>query len=342
MAELIVAVAAAVLISAMCSLFEAVLYSVPVGHIESLANADRKAGRILQRLRENVDRPIAAILSLNTIANTAGAAVAGAAAASVFGEAWVGYFSAAFTLAILMFSEVIPKTAGVVYNRPLASVVAPPLALLVWLFRPLIWLCGMVTRVVSQGREPEHVSEEEILGLARMGQQTGALESDHAAAIANILTLQDKSVRDIMTPRTVVFALPASTTVEELRAREGAFEHSRIPLYDKSTDDVVGIVLGREVLAAMAGSPGDARLEEMMRPVDFVAESVGLDRLLRMFMEKRQHLLIVLDEFGGLAGVVTLEDVIEEILGQEIVDEFDRVADLRDLARRRRERTLDS
>ena len=341
MAELIVAVAAAVLISAMCSLFEAVLYSVPVGHIESLANADRKAGRILQRLRENVDRPIAAILSLNTIANTAGAAVAGAAAASVFGEAWVGYFSAAFTLAILMFSEVIPKTAGVVYNRPLALVVAPPLALLVWLFRPLIWLCGMVTRVVSQGREPEHVSEEEILGLARMGQQTGALESDQAAAIANILTLQDKSVRDIMTPRTVVFALHASTTLEELRTR-GTFEHSRIPVYDKNPDDVVGIVLGREVLAAMAGGSGEARLEEMMRPVDFVAESVGLDRLLRMFMEKRQHLLIVLDEFGGLAGVVTLEDVIEEILGQEIVDEFDRVADLRELARRRRERTLDA
>lgn len=341
MAELIVAVAAAVLISAMCSLFEAVLYSVPVGHIESLANADRKAGRILQRLRENVDRPIAAILSLNTIANTAGAAVAGAAAASVFGEAWVGYFSAAFTLAILMFSEVIPKTAGVVYNRPLASVVASPLAMLVWLFRPLIWLCGMVTRVVSRGREPEHVSGEEILGLARMGQQTGALESDHAAAIANILTLQDKSVRDIMTPRTVVFALPASTTLEELHTR-GTFEHSRIPVYDKNADDVVGIVLGREVLAAMAGGSGEARLEEMMRPVDFVAESVGLDRLLRMFIERRQHLLIVLDEFGGLAGVVTLEDVIEEILGQEIVDEFDRVADLRELARRRRERTLDA
>ncbi|MCY3761617.1 MAG: hemolysin family protein [Gemmatimonadetes bacterium] len=341
MAELIVAVAAAVLISAMCSLFEAVLYSVPVGHIESLANADRKAGRILQRLRENVDRPIAAILSLNTIANTACAAVAGAAAATVFGQAGVGRCSAAFTLAGVMFSEVIPKTAGVVYNRPLALVVAPPLALLVWLFRPLIWLCGMVTRVVSQGREPEHVSEEEILGLARMGQQTGALESDQAAVIANILTLQDKSVRDIMTPRTVVFALPASTTLEELRTR-GTFEHSRIPVYDKNPDDVVGIVLGREVLAAMAGGSGEARLEEMMRPVDFVAESVGLDRLLRMFMEKRQHLLIVLDEFGGLAGVVTLEDVIEEILGQEIVDEFDRVADLRELARRRRERTLDA
>ena len=340
MTELIFAVAAAVLISAMCSLFEAVLYSVPVGHIESLANADRKAGRILQRLRGNVDRPIAAILSLNTIANTAGAAVAGAAAAKVFGEAWVGYFSAAFTLAILMFSEVIPKTAGVVYSRPLAAVIAGPLALLVWLFSPLIWLCGMATRVVSRGREPEHVSEEEILGLARMGQQSGALEADHAAVIANILTLQDKSVRDIMTPRTVVFALPASTTVEELRARGGTFEHSRIPVYDKNADDVVGIVLGREVLAAMAGGRGKARLEEVMRPVDFVAGSVTLDRLLRIFMERRQHLLMVLDEFGGLAGLVTLEDVIEEILGQEIVDEFDKVVDLRELARRRRERTL--
>lgn len=342
MIELIVAVAAAVLISAMCSLFEAVLYSVPIGYIETLANTESKAGRILQRLRENVDRPIAAILSLNTIANTAGAAVAGSAAARVFGEAWIGYFSAAFTLVILMFSEVIPKTAGVVYSRPLASIIARPLALLVWFFQPLIWTCGRVTQVVSRGHKPEHVSEDEILGLARIGRQTGVIDANQAEAIENILSLEKKSVRDIMTPRTVAVMLSAATTVEKLRQKKKVLDYSRVPLYDKDTEDVVGMVNRRDVLTAMADDRGELRLEEMMRPVDFVAESVSLDRVLRMFMERRQHLMMVLDEFGGLAGLVTLEDVLEEILGQEIVDEFDQVADLRELARQRRQRTLDT
>ena len=339
MLELVAAVAAAVLISAMCSLFEAVLYAVPIGHIESLASGGRKAGRILRRMREDVDRPIAAILSLNTIANTAGAAVAGAAALKVFGDAWLAYFSAAFTLAILMFSEVIPKTAGVVYSRPLATVIAQPLAALVWLFRPLIWLCSLATRVISRGHQPD-VSGEEIRGMARMGQQSGAIEADHAAAIENILTLPSKSVRDIMTPRTVMFALSAGTTVAELRKRTGTLDYSRVPVFDKDADDIVGIVLRRDVLTGMAEGPGDVKLEALMRPVEFVAESVSLDRLLRIFMERRQHLLIVLTEFGGLAGLVSLEDVIEEILGQEIVDEFDKVADLRQLAHKRRQQTL--
>ena len=149
MLELVVAVSAAVLISAMCSLFEAVLYSVPLSHIESMAAEGRGAGRILQRLRQDVDRPISAILSLNTIANTAGASIAGAAALKVFGNEWLAYFSAFFTLAILMFSEVIPKTTGVVYNRTLSLVIARPVNFLVFIFSPLIWLTGLVTKLIT-------------------------------------------------------------------------------------------------------------------------------------------------------------------------------------------------
>ena len=340
MTELILAVLAAVLISAMCSLFEAVLYSVPVGHVESMVESKRSAGKILQGLRENVDRPIAAILSLNTIANTAGAAVAGAAAAKVFGEIWLGYFSAAFTLAILMFSEVVPKTAGVVYSRSLATVIARPLQLLVWLFQPLIWLCGSVTYLISRGGQSPSVSEDEILGLARIGRQTGAIETDQAVAIENILSLEKKAVRDIMTPRTVAVMIGAETTVDELRKQKTVLNYSRIPIFDKDGEDVVGMINRRDVLTAMADGRGSLRLDEMMRPVDFVVESFSLNRLLRKFLARGQHLLMVLDEFGGLAGLVTLEDVLEEILGQEIVDEFDQVADLRELARNRREETL--
>ena len=336
MFELIVAVSAAVLISAMCSLFEAVLYSVPIGHIETMADEGRAAGRIFQVLRRDVDRPIAAILSLNTMANTAGAAIAGAAAAAYFGQQWIGWFSAFFTLAILVFSEIIPKTAGVVYSRPLAGLIARPLNLLVWLFRPLIWMSSLITRTLAGGHVEDMVSQEELMVLARLGKQTGAIEADEAEVIQNILSLDSRAVRDIMTPRTVMLTLSASMTAEQVREKVGVLDYSRVPVYDKGAEDVVGMVHRRDLLTALAEDRGQVTLDELMRPVDFVAESLSLDRVLRMFMERRLHLLVVVDEFGGLAGLVTLEDVLEEILGREIVDEFDKVADLRELARRRR------
>ncbi|MEE2657465.1 MAG: hemolysin family protein [Candidatus Latescibacterota bacterium] len=336
MTELIIAVSAAVGISAMCSLFEAVLYSTPIGHLESLAESGSPTGRIMRSLRSNVDRPIAAILSLNTIANTAGAAVAGAAAAQVFGDANVGYFSAFFTLAILMFSEVIPKTTGVVYNRVLVKPVARPLQLMVWVFSPLIWFTGAVTRLIARGRTQEDVSQDELLTMARLSRESGVIESSEAMVIENILSLEGKAVNEIMTPRTVVFSMAASMKVEEVRDRIHVLNHSRIPIYDKDADDVVGMVLRHELLTALAEGKGEQRLDQIMRPVDFVAATLSADRLLRRLLERREHMVLVVDEFGGLSGLVTLEDVLEEILGTEIVDEFDTATDMRELAHRRR------
>ncbi len=340
MLELVVAVSAAVLISAMCSLFEAVLYSVPLSHIESMAAEGRRAGRILQRLRQDVDRPISAILSLNTIANTAGAAIAGAAALKVFGNEWMVTFSAFFTLAILMFSEVIPKTAGVVYNRTLSILIARPLNLLVVLFTPFIWLTGLVTRLISRGNVHDHVSQDELLSMARMGLKAGSIEADEAEVIQNVLSLQGKTVSEIMTPRTVAFSLSADATLQEAKENSRLLNHSRIPVFDKDAEDVVGMVLRHDLLTALADGRGKTRVEELMRPVDFVAQSLSVHRLLRMLMDRRQHMLMVVDEFGGLVGLVSLEDVLEEILGKEIVDESDQVADLRELARQRRQKTL--
>ena len=340
MLELAIAVSAAVLISAMCSLFEAVLYSVPLSHIESMAAEGHRAGHILQRLRQDVDRPISAILSLNTIANTAGATIAGAAALKVLGENWIGYFSAFFTVAILMFSEVIPKTAGVVYNRRLSLVIAQPLNILVVLFAPFIWLTGTVTKLISRGKVQHEVSHHELVSMARLGLKSGSIEADEVEVIQNVLSLQSKAVREIMTPRTVVFSLSADATVQEVKDNSGLLNYSRIPVYDKDADDVVGMTLRRDLLTAMADGEGETRVEELMRPVDFVAQSLSVDRLLRMLLERRQHLAMVVDEFGGLVGLVSLEDVLEEILGKEIVDEFDQVADLRELARQRRQKTL--
>ena len=342
MTELVISVGIVIVVSAVCSLFEAVLYSVPIGHIESLRRAGRSSGRILQDLRmRNVDRPISAILSLNTIANTGGAFIAGAAFIKVFGGQWSSYFTVFITLVVLVFSEVIPKTVGVVYNRPLAGPIAHPLRLLVWVLTPLVEICRLTTRFFSKGHMDQVVSEEEIVVMARLGQRTGAIEPDEARILQNILSLKRKTVRDAMTPRTVVISLSAHLTVEQAQREAGVWPYSRVPVYDNDFEDVVGVVLRRDAFNSLAENKGDKKLSDLMHPAHFVAETFSLDHVLRMFLDRRQHLFAVVDEFGGLAGILTLEDVLEEILGRQIVDEFDPVADMRELARRRRRQVLD-
>lgn len=336
MVELAITVGLVVGASAMCSLFEAVLYAVPASHVEALAAAGRPSGRILQGLRANVDRPIAAILSLNTIANTAGAAVAGAIAARVFGTQWLIYFSAAFTLIILVLSEVIPKTAGVTFSRPLAVVIARPLQLLVVVFRPLIWLMQLVTSVITREGTKATVSGEELAVMARLGLRSGGIDANEAKVIQGVLSLASRTVRDIMTPRSVVYSLAAHSTVQEAHGDGGVLNHSRVPVFDEQPDDIVGVVHRRDVFATLARGEGDTPLQALMHAVDFVPDDMPADRLLDTLLSTRRHLSVVLDEFGGLAGVVTLEDALEEILGREIVDEFDAVADMRELAHEKR------
>lgn len=338
MIELILAVGIAVLISAVCSLFEAVLYSVPLRHLGAMVQAGRPGAKILKDLRGSVARPIAAILSLNTIAHTAGAAFAGAAATVVFGRQWLWCFSALFTLAILLFSEIIPKTAGVVYGRSLVGAVAYPLKGLVWIMTPVIWLSGLATRLIGRDRGEEAITADEIRVMARMSHQAGGIKSFQERGIESILTLQEKRVKDVMTPRTVVFSLSEHITVGQAVEAAGGWEHSRIPVYDEGLEDVVGVVHTKEILVALAGGNRDAHLTELMRPVHFVAETARLNRVLVEFLELRQHLFAVIDEYGGLSGLISLEDVLEEILGREIVDESDEVTDKRELARQRRSR----
>ncbi len=348
MIELIIVVAAVILTSAMCSLFEAVLYSIPISHIETLARENKTSGFILRRLRQTVDRPISAILSLNTISNTGGVSLAGFLfATAVMGEKNSGEssagiaFSIVMTFAILFLSELLPKTIGVVYARPLASIIARPLQLLVWIFAPFIVLSRLATRLVAKEQTEQDISDEEFISLARLGRRSGALDPTEARVIQNILSLKSKTAHEVMTPRTVVFSLKDDLTVEEARNQRGIWSHSRIPVYEKDFEDIVGIVLRRDILAALTDDRDDSKLSDLMHPVHFVAESHSLDRILQMFLDRRQHLFAVIDEYGGLAGVLALEDVLEEILGSEIVDESDRVDDLRELARRRRRQTLD-
>jgi len=277
-------------------------------------------------------------LSLNTIAHTAGAAIAGSAAAAVFGHQWLGYFAAFFTLAILVFSEIIPKTAGVVYGRPLVPMVAYPLTWLVWLMTPVIWLGSLVTRLIARGKTEEAVTAEEIRVMARLSLRTGGIKPYQEQTIERILTLQNKMVKDVMTPRTVTFSLNEHLTLEDASRKPKKWEHSRFPVYDEDMEDVVGVVLTKELFIALAEGKKDMHLTELMRPAHFVVETAGLNKVLIEFLESRQHLFVVLDEYGGLSGLVSLEDILEEILGREIVDESDQVTDKRELARQRRKR----
>lgn len=338
MAELIIAVSFAIIISAGCSLFEAVLYSVPTRHIEIMVRDKKRSGRILKELRANVDRPISAVLSLNTIANTAGAAIAGSAATAVFGQEWLFYFSAGFTLCILIFSEIIPKTAGVVYARALAPLVALPLNGLVKFMTPAIWLCSSVTRLIARDKIQETVSPDELKTMAQLSLRVGGIKPYQLSVINNILSLETITAKDVMTPRTVVFSLGADMTLEEAGKVSSRWEHSRFPVYRNDMEDIVGIVLTKELFIALSQGGKDKCLSDIMRPVRFVAETARLDDVLMEFMSSRQHLFVVLDEYGGLSGIITLEDILEEILGREIMDESDQVADKRALARLRRTR----
>ncbi|MUM76300.1 DUF21 domain-containing protein [Pseudodesulfovibrio sp. F-1] len=336
MIELVIAVGVAVFVSMFCSLAEAALYSMSWADIEKLTSTGSKSAKMLHRLRTKVDEPITAILTLNTCAHTAGAAVAGWAWANVYGKETLWLFTLVFTVIILVFTEILPKTLGVVYSDRIAPPLARPLNALVWVFRPVISVMRLLSKAVSRKTEGPNHTEDDIRAIVSLTRRSGSIKPYEEQSIRNILLLDLKTVEEIMTPRTVVFSLPAELTVAQARQQHPEWPHSRIPVWADDPEDIVGVVYRRQVLEALADDQDDLRLADIMRPVRFVLESVTLDKLLVKFLGSRNHLCVVLDEYGGVAGVVTLEDVLEEILGSEIVDETDRVVDMREFARAQR------
>lgn len=340
MTELIIAVCFAIIISAGCSLFEAVLFSVPLRHIETMVRDKKSSGKIFKKLRSEIQRPIAAILTLNTIAHTAGAAIAGAAAVSVFGHQRLVYFSIFFTLSILIFSEVLPKTAGVVYSRSLAPIVAFSLKWLVIVMTPAIWLIGHLTDLIARKQPLESISPDELKTMAQLSLRTGGIEQYQEIVIDNILSLETRNVKDVMTPRTVVFSISKDLSLEDACKESIKWEHSRIPVYDKDIEDIVGVLLTKELFMTLAKDKKGVALTELMRPVHFVAETARLNNVLMEFIGTREKLFVVIDEYGGLSGVISLEDILEEILGKEILDESDQVTDKQTLARQRKNKLI--
>lgn len=330
---LIIAVSLAITISALCSICEAVLYSVTSSQVEMLKKNGSSSAEHLQDLRADIEEPITAILTLNTIANTIGAAVAGAAAAKLFGDENLFLFSGIFTLSILIFSEILPKTIGVTYTSKLAPIITYPLRMMVFVLKPIVWLCRSITGLLPQKVE-ETISAEEVQTIASMSRESGDLAEDEEKVINNIIELKTKIVRQVMTPRTVTFSLNEHITVENaMEMLTELSSHSRIPTYNREPNNVTGIIMRKDVLQAAAEGKKKLTLSRFKNKAHFVPETAPLNRILVDFFERHQHLFIVVDEYGTMTGVISMEDVLEEIVGREIVDETDKEKDMRALAR---------
>lgn len=335
MSLLVTFVLVALAVSFLCSILEAVLLSVTPGHVAALAARSPRSGERLQRMKEDIDRPLAAILSLNTIAHTVGAAGAGAQGARVFGEAYLGLISAVLTLLILFFSEIIPKTLGAVYWRQLAPPVTLVLQPIIWSMWPLVKLSELTRTLIVRSPLASAVSREEMAAMARLGHQEGVLDEGESRVLESLLRFRTLSVRDVMTPRTVVMALPGEMPVSEVVSDPARLRHSRIPIYQGSFDSVTGYVLKDQVLLQAAEGSPDTPLRELSRELQVVPETLSLPRLFERLLAHGEHIALAIDEYGGVAGVVTIEDVVETLLGLEIVDEADSVEDMQQLARER-------
>lgn len=320
-------------LSFLCSIAEAVLLSSSHSFADSLRESKPKTARLLGEQKEDIDRPLAAILTLNTIAHTVGAIGVGAEAGALWGSVGIGIASSVMTVLILFLSEIIPKTIGAVYWRGLAGPTAHGIHYLMKLLMPIIWLTEFATRVVGRGKAPEPVTRDEIAAVAEMSAESGELRTVETRILKNLLSLNALTVADIMTPRIVILAFPETLTVHELLEGREHLPVSRLPIYDETIDHVTGFVLKSDLLLAEAHEEGGEPLLQFKRDLPVIPENASLSIMFEQFMAGRNHLALVIDEYGGTAGVVSMEDLIETLLGIEIVDEADEVEDMQRLAR---------
>lgn len=332
MTLLIIYLVIAIGVSFVCSILEAVLLSITPSYVENIASQDAERGKLLMGVKNRLDQSISSILILNTFAHTMGAAGVGAQAVSIYGARWETLIAVLLTLAILYFSEIIPKTIGATYWRKLAVPVAYIIYWLVKIVYPLIWFATLLTRFFSKNKQDE-VSRDEIIALASLGHKMGSLISQENEYLANILRLRDVKTRQILTPRSVMHSLSESMTVKQALDEERTNEFSRIPVFGEDLDAISSIVITRDLLIGEREGNSDLTISHFSNPITRVSESLPVQQLLDLFIRKREHLFLVEDKFGQTAGIVSLEDAIETILGREIVDETDTVEDLQKLAK---------
>ncbi len=338
MSVLIMVVVITIFISSQCSLYEAILYSTNMGTLEAEKTEGRKKAKAIKmiKMKSQIAKPISAILILNTIANTAGATLAGMYASKVLGEPMVPLFSIAFTLGILLFAEIIPKTLGAVYWKKLWPMIIWPLTVMKYGLYPFILLLQKFSEsLTSESGTVSTVTEEDILGTIRLGARDGEISQWESLMLHNIIQLETVKVEEVMSPRTVMFTLDENITVEEAFEVANEKGFTRIPVYREDRENIVGYVMINDLSSAKILKKPGTRLSSITKPIMFVREGENCLVLLTNFLKKRIHIAMVEDEFGGVAGLVTLEDLIETILGTEIVDENDAVVDLQLLAKKR-------
>lgn len=332
---LIVYVLVALGFSFLCSVAEAVLLSVRAPYVALLEKDGHRSGTILRELREDLGRPLAAILTLNTVAHTVGAAGAGAQAAVVFGDTWIGVFSAVLTLLILVLSEIIPKSLGATYWRALAPLTAHLLRWLIRILYPFVLLSDAITSRLGKEEHGAGLSRAELTILADVGIGEGQLQDRELEILRNLLRLAEIRVEEVMTPRTVVFQVAEELTVAEYLEAYGKERFSRILVHSRTdTDHVTGFVLRSDLLLSHAKGQDQATLASHRRDIVVFPEVLPLLAALERFLEERLQIAILVDEYGTLEGLVTLEDLVETLIGREIVDEGDKAPDMQRLARR--------
>lgn len=330
---LVVYIALAIGVSFLCSIMEAVLLSVTPAYIGALEATRPAAAERLRELKADIDRPLAAILTLNTVAHTIGAAGAGAEAAAYFGSGAIGVFSAVLTLGILVLSEIIPKTLGAVYWRGLAPPVSRLLGPLIYLLYPLVLMSQWFAKLLTRGEKEGDVSREELAALADIGADQGVFVGQEARFFKSLLRFESLRVSDVMTPRTVLVAFPETATAQDLVDAKRPF--SRYPIFSENRDEITGYVLLSDALTRVADDAHGTPLATLRRDLLAVPDDTSLLEVFERLVEGRSHIALVVDEYGGTAGIATMEDVIETLLGLEITDETDRTEDMQVLARDR-------
>lgn len=324
---LVLTVCLLLLLSGLTSMTEAALFSVPLSRIHVALGARRRGARRLARIKEDMQRPVAALVILNNCVNIGGSIFVGFLAESVFGSARIAVFSALLTFLVIVFAEIIPKLLGERFSQGVALAAAPSLLLISRLLLPVIWLIEKITTPFAAKEQRSVASEEEIRVLAHLGNQAGQISGHERELILRAFRLNDVTARDIMTHRLKLSTLPADRRIADLRPEDIDLSHSRLLVTDgEDLDKVSGVAYQRDLLLALARGPGDQTVDDIKKPATFVYESSPAHRLLREFQRTRQHLFVVVDEYGGTSGVVCLEDVLEELVG-EIHDETDPVAE---------------
>lgn len=340
MNNLIIYFLLALVVSFICSLIESVLLSVSFNHISMMKKRGSKAAVLLEKQKVNINRPLAAILTFNTFANTIGAAGVGAETFKIYGNEWVAIASGILTLSILIFSEIIPKTLGAVYYKKLLGFTAYTIKILTFIALPFVYLSRGISKLFKSNGDHYLVTREEMIAMAERGEDEGTLREQESDVIENLLRLNKVTAESVLTPRSVVFALENFETVKDVINNHSPIAFSRIPIFVDNLDHVVGFVHRYDLVQKQAMDAFDTKMEEIMEPILTILESTTVATVLDEFVKKRQQIFMVEDKFGTIVGLITLEDVIETLLGVEIVDEHDSVIDMRKHAIERRQTRL--